>query len=139
MDIANEEEKTVVLASYLKTVESIRKALEKNGISTFKLTGEVEDKGAVLREFKAQEGKAALVMSTVGERDLDIGEADTLIVYDAIKTEKTMYQRIKRTRGGRVEFLTYADTSEERGVRRLIDSIVERYPWSCSVDDGGQQ
>jgi superfamily II DNA or RNA helicase len=134
VDIAKQSEKTVVLASYLKTVESIRKALEKNGIAAFKLTGEVEDKGAVLREFKAHEEKAALVMSTVGERDLDIGEADTLIVYDAIKTEKTMYQRIKRTRGGRVEVLTYAGTSEERGLRRLIDSIVERYPWSCSVE-----
>jgi len=134
VDIARKAGKTVVLASYLKTVDSIRKALERDGIPAFKLTGEVEDKGAVLREFKAQEGKAALVMSTVGERDLDIGEADTLIVYDAVKTEKTMYQRIKRTRGGRVEFLTYTDTSEERGVRRLIGSITERYPWSCSVE-----
>ena len=113
---------------------SIIKALKKNGIPAFKLTGEVEDKGAVLREFKAHDGQAALVMSTVGERDLDIGEADTLIVYDAIKTEKTMYQRIKRTRGGRVEFLIYAGTSEERGINRLIDSIVQRYPWSCSVE-----
>ena len=72
-------------------------------------------------------------MTSVGERDLDIPQAKLLIVYDSINTVKTMYQRMKRTRGGLVLCLFYEKTFEERKITRLLREIGERYPWSSII------
>ena len=69
-------------------------------------------------------------MSPVGERDLDIPDADVLAMVDVTNTVKTMYQKIKRTRGGVVVLFGYKGTSEERKIRRLVSNIIKRYPWS---------
>ena len=74
-------------------------------------------------------------MTQVGERDLDIPEAKLIIVHDTINTTKTMYQRFKRTRGGKVVCLFYEGTSEEKKIQRLFKSIKEKYPWSVKVAD----
>jgi superfamily II DNA or RNA helicase len=128
--IVLEHQKSVVLCSYLKTVDCVMQVLQESGVTPFRLTGQVFSKAQVLRDFKEYEEKAALIMSPVGERDLDIPEAQTLIVYDTTGTTKTMYQRMKRIREGRVVFLVYEETSEERKVERLIDEIISKYPWS---------
>ena len=128
-------QKTVVLSSYLNMVDDIKEELEKDGVTVFKLTGQVQDKGSVLRDFRDHEGgRAALVLSPVGERDLDVPQAGIMIICDVINTEKTMYQRMKRIRGGNVIFLVYRDTSEERKVNRLIEQMVKKYPWSTKIE-----
>jgi ERCC4-related helicase len=109
--------------------------LSKAKVRTFTLTGRVLDKGPVIAQFKAAKPPAALILSPVGERDLDIPDADLLIICDVVNTTKTIYQKMKRTRGGRVVFLTYADTSEVGKVRRLIDNIMQKYPWSTCLGD----
>jgi hypothetical protein len=40
---------------------------------------------------------------------------------------------MKRSRGGRVVFLVYSDTSEVPKLRRLFDNIMQRYPWSTQL------
>ena len=67
------------------------------------------------------------------KRDLDIPQAEVMVVCDSINTSKTMYQKFKRTRGGLVILLAYSGTSEERKVSRLMTRILERYPWSTAV------
>jgi ERCC4-related helicase len=69
----------------------------------------------------------------VGERDLDLPDADLLIICDTVNTTKTIYQKMKRSRGGRVVFLVYSDTSEVPKLRRLFDNIMQRYPWSTKL------
>ena len=77
---------------------------------------------------------SVLIMTSVGERDIDIPQADLLIVYDVVNTVKTMYQRMKRTRGGKVLCLCYQDTFEEKKVNRLLNEIAKRYPWSSIIE-----
>jgi ERCC4-related helicase len=72
-------------------------------------------------------------MTSVGERDIDIPQADLLIVYDVVNTVKTMYQRMKRTRGGTVLCLCYNDTFEEKKVDRLLNEISKKYYWSSKI------
>lgn len=132
-EICMQYDKTVILTSYLEMVTQIEDVLAKSGISVHKITGETRDKGEVLRAFKAAKGRQALVMSPVGERDLDIPQAEVMILCDTINTTKTMYQKMKRTRGGLVVLLAYSGTSEESKVRRLMYRILERYPWSTRV------
>jgi superfamily II DNA or RNA helicase len=133
LKLAVEHDKTLVLSSYLEMVSQIKEVVEKAGLSVLTLTGQTRDKGEVLRLFREDANQRVLVMSPVGERDLDIPHADVMVVCDSINTTKTMYQKFKRTRGGLVILLTYSGTSEERKVTRLMDRILNRYPWSTAV------
>ncbi len=133
LTIAKEHDKTVVLTSYLEMVEQIREILERSGLEVLTLTGQSHQKGEVLRSFREDDQKRVLVMSPVGERDLDIPQANVMAVCDVVNTTKTMYQKFKRTRGGEVILLAYAGTSEERKVKRLMDSILRKYPWSTAT------
>jgi len=126
--------KSVVICSYLDTASELDKILAESGLQTYQLTGKVRDKISVINNFKANKQKSVLIMTSIGERDLDIPQAELLIVFDSINTTKTMYQRMKRTRGGRVVFLYYEKTFEEKKVARLLNSIAEKYPWSSIIN-----
>ncbi len=133
LEVAVKHQKTLVLTSYLKMVIQLRDVLEKAGLPVLTITGATRNKGEVLKEFKENADVRALVMSPVGERDLDIPQADVMVVCDTINTSKTMYQKFKRTRGGLVLLLAYSGTSELRKVNRLMQRILNRYPWSTAV------
>ncbi len=133
LDIAVRHEKTLVLTSYLEMVSQIKSLLEKAGLATLEITGQTQDKGDILRQFREDSDKRVLVMSPVGERDLDIPQAEVMVVCDTINTTKTMYQKFKRTRGGLVLLLAYSGTSEQFKVKRLLNRILERYSWSTAV------
>jgi ERCC4-related helicase len=126
--------KTVVLCSFLDTASCIQEEVEKEGVTSFLITGQVRRKIEVLNDFKKESNKAVLVMTAVGERDIDIPQANLMIVYDVVNTVKTMYQRFKRTRGGLVLCLCYRNTFEERKVNRLLQEISQRYPWSSIIE-----
>lgn len=134
-ELALNADKTVILTSYLNVVSEIDSLLKVKGVNTFQLTGRTQDKQAVLSQFKQAKPPAAVILSPVGERDLDLPDADLLIICDTVNTTKTVYQKMKRSRGGRVVFLVYADTSEVEKLRRLLDNIMERYPWSSRLGD----
>ncbi|MGY5852951.1 MAG: helicase-related protein [Candidatus Thorarchaeota archaeon] len=133
LEIAVRHDKTLILTSYLETVKQVKDVLEKAGLPTLTITGQTPDKGEVLREFRENSEIRALVMSPVGERDLDIPQANVMVVCDSINTSKTMYQKFKRTRGGLVLLLAYSGTSEETKVKRLMNNILEKYPWSTAL------
>jgi len=133
--IAKEHNKTLVLTSYLEMVAQIKEVLEKSKLNVLTITGKTKDKSEVLRSFREDADQHVLVMSPVGERDLDIPHAEVMVVCDSINTTKTMYQKFKRTRGGLVILLVYSGTSEERKVERLMDTILKRYPWSTAILD----
>ncbi len=135
LDIALAHSKTVVLTSYLEMVSQIAGLLKDAGLTVLTVTGRTKNKGEVLQRFRESPEVNVLVMSPVGERDLDIPNADVMVVCDTINTVKTMYQKFKRTRGGRVVILVYEGTSEERKVRRLVSTLVERYPWSTATTE----
>jgi SNF2 family DNA or RNA helicase len=134
-DLALTANKAVILSSYLNVVSEIESLLKDRGVHTFKLTGRTPDKQAILSEFKQAKPPAAVILSPVGERDLDLPDADLLIICDTVNTTKTIYQKMKRSRGGRVVFLAYANTSEIGKLRRLLDNMMERYPWSSRLGD----
>ncbi len=134
-DLALNVGKTVILSSYLNVVSEIDRLLKEQGIQTFQLTGRTMDKQAVLSEFRQAKSPAAVILSPVGERDLDLPDTDLLIICDTVNTTKTIYQKMKRSRGGRVVFLVYSNTSEGTKLRRLLDNIMERYPWSSRLGD----
>lgn len=135
--LVRKAQKTVVIVSYVETAKTLYKYLETLGIIPFLITGTIKDKQSVLQAFRDSKSQSTIIMTSVGERDIDLPTADQMIVFDSINTTKTMYQRVKRTRGGTVYFLYYTNTYEERKIERLIKNILNKYPWS-TVDIGIQ-
>ena len=122
--------KAIIMVSYIQTGEAIKTYFSKVGYDSYMISCQVQDKASIVNEFRHSKSNSILVMTMVGERDLDIPEAKLIIVYDSINTLKTMYQRFKRTRGGTVVCLCYANTSEEKKIERILNGIKEKYPWS---------
>ncbi len=133
LDITNNYDKSVVICSFLSTVYSLEKKLKSLHYSTYILEGKVKNKDLVVKQFKDSDQKAVLIMSSVGERDLDIPEADALIIFDLINSPKTIYQKIKRTRSGEVYLLYYDNTPEKSKVESVVNKILKRYHWSISL------
>ncbi len=130
MNIVNQHKKSAILCSYLSTVYSLSELIAEQQIKTFIVTGKIRNKNEVINNFKEAKKKAVLLMSPVGERDIDIPDTDVLIVFDVVNSAKTIYQKIKRSRGGDVYILFYDETPERSKVRRVVSKIVIRYPWS---------
>ncbi|MFW9922543.1 MAG: DEAD/DEAH box helicase family protein [Candidatus Thorarchaeota archaeon] len=135
VEIAKQTNKTVVLCSYITTAKTIANYLTKEKIKSFVITGQIFDKNAILQQFRNFSGKAVLIMSPVGERDIDLPEADKLIIFDSVRTIKTVYQQLKRIRGGYGIFLYYNNTYEAKKVNSTIHELLERYPWSTKLAD----
>ncbi|MBK5114777.1 MAG: DEAD/DEAH box helicase family protein [Candidatus Heimdallarchaeota archaeon] len=133
VEIAQNTNKTVILCSYIRTAKTIVSHLTKAKIKPFLITGQIFDKNAVLQSFRKYDGKATIIMSPVGERDIDLPEADKLIIFDCVRTAKTVYQQLKRIRGGIGIFLYYNNSYEAKKVQSVISTILERYPWSTKI------
>ena len=122
--------KSIIMVSYINTGETIKKYFSKLNYETYMISGQILDKSTIINQFRVSKKNSILVMTMVGERDLDIPESKLIIIYDSINTLKTMYQRFKRTRGGTVVSLCYENTSEQKKINRIYDGIKEKYPWS---------
>ncbi|MFW9928439.1 MAG: helicase-related protein [Candidatus Thorarchaeota archaeon] len=134
VSLIDQTPKTIIMVSYVFTGEVVQKYLEKVGFSTFFVSGMTFDKGKVVEDFRSSNSnKSVLIMTQVGERDLDLPESKKIIVYDTVNTAKTMYQRFKRTRGGEVICMYYSGTSEENKIKRLYENIYKKYPWSIKI------
>jgi superfamily II DNA or RNA helicase len=127
--------KTVVLCSYLETVEVLNRILQNSGNKTVVITGQIDNRKRIeqLEEFRSYEGNITAIISNVGERDLDLPDADSLIIFDLVRTTKTVYQKLKRSRGGKCYILYYADTGEAKKTKSVIQKIFDRYGWSTKI------
>ncbi|MHA1615917.1 MAG: DEAD/DEAH box helicase [Candidatus Njordarchaeales archaeon] len=126
-------EKVVILTSYIRVAERIRETITKEGFgNVFLITGRTFNKGEVLSSFKNINEPAILIMTPVGERDIDLSDVGIIIVHDIISTVKTMYQRIKRGRRCFVIILHYGG-HEEKKVLKLLERMQRKYPWSIRI------
>ncbi|MHA2097075.1 MAG: helicase-related protein [Candidatus Kariarchaeaceae archaeon] len=134
--LIDRSEKAVILCSYLETVDVLNRILHNLGLKTVIVTGRVNNlkRTDQLEEFRACNGKIVAIISNVGERDLDLPDADTLIIFDLVRTTKTVYQKLKRSRGGKCHILFYSDTSEEKKVKAVIQKIHDKYSWSTKIE-----
>ncbi|OLS26475.1 MAG: ATP-dependent RNA helicase SrmB [Candidatus Heimdallarchaeota archaeon LC_2] len=127
--------KSIILCSYLDTVGILSRIIAHNGIKTIEITGKIASlkRASQLDEFRISEEQTVAIISNVGERDLDLPEAEILIVFDLVRTTKTVYQKLKRSRGGKCYVLYYHDTNEEKKVKSVLNKIDERYNWSIKL------
>ncbi len=134
-DLVRTSKKTVILCSYISTCDFLERLLQAQGFNTRKITGKVphSQRDEALQEFRRVKESMVLVISNVGERDLDIPEADLLILFDLVRTTKTVYQKLKRIRGGTCRILFYKDTKEEQKAQSVLSRLMEKYPWSTEL------
>lgn len=127
--------KSIILCSYLDTVGILSRILSNNKINTVEITGQIAGtkRASLLDEFRTSEEPTVAIISNVGERDLDLPEAEVLIIFDLVRTTKTVYQKLKRSRGGKCYVLYYKETTEEKKVKSVVNKINERYGWSTKL------
>ena len=125
--------KIAIMCSYIRTANVIKQKLEEEGIKVFMLTGKTPNKGKILEMYKNSK-RTVLILTPVGERDLDLVDTDLLIIHDVINTVKSMYQRFKRGRRSFVAIIFYKETYEENKVKKLLQRIKTRYPWSIVIE-----
>ncbi|MHA1344921.1 MAG: helicase-related protein [Candidatus Heimdallarchaeaceae archaeon] len=130
LEIVKNRIKVTILCSFLSTVGSLSQLLKNEGITTFEVTGKSRNKSEIIEKFKNFKERSALILSPIGERDIDIPQTDLIVVYDLVNSPKTVYQKMKRSRGGEVFLLFYENTSEQEKVKRVVSEIAVRYPWS---------
>lgn len=99
--------------------------LDHSGLQTIIITGQVPQNQRItqLEDFRKSNTQSVAILSNVGERDLDIPEADMLIIFDLVRTTKTVYQKLKRSRGGEVRLLFYENTNEKKKVVSVLHNI----------------
>ena len=130
LKIVKNRKKIAILCSFLSTVSSLSQLLKGEGITIFEVTGKSRNKSEIIERFKSSKEHSALILSPIGERDIDIPQTELIIVYDLVNSPKTVYQKMKRSRGGEVFLLFYENTSEQEKVKRVVSEIAVRYPWS---------
>jgi len=130
LEIVKNRSKVTILCSFLSTVSSLSQLLKREGITTFEVTGKSRNKSEIIERFKEAKERSALILSPIGERDIDIPQTELIVVYDLVNSPKTVYQKMKRSRGGEVFLLFYENTSEQEKVKRVVSEIAVRYPWS---------
>ncbi len=126
--------KITVLCSFIRVAMKLYGELNSMGFKTYMITGQTLNKGEILEKFKGTDSPAVLIMTPVGERDIDLSQIDLILVHDIISTVKTMYQRIKRGRRCFVGILYYKNTFEEKKVKILLERMKKLYPWSLKIE-----
>ena len=122
---AEKNDRIIIFSHYRDMAETIRKTLEKQGITAKKFIGQATkglEKGLtqkkqiqILNDFKQSKFKA-LVCTSVGEEGLDIPNVDLIIYYEPISSEIRNIQRRGRTgrkKNGRIIILMTEKTRDE--------------------------
>ncbi len=129
----------VVLCSYLSMQSEIALSLESKGFQVFTVSGKTSNRARIIETARTSSGRRVLIMSNIGERDIDLPEADVLIIYDVVNTPKVVYQKLKRSRGGNAFVLAYKNTQEENKVKNVLSKIGLRYSWSLSFSSNSEE
>ena len=123
----NPQEKVVVFSYFRHTLQYLCERLRNDGISCVTLVGGMQDKDAVLREFRETEGLSVLLSSEVGSEGIDLQFCWVVINYDLPWNPMRVEQRIGRLdRIGQLSKkisiwnLLYGDTIDDRIYVRLF-------------------
>ncbi len=124
--------KVVLFAFFKDTLRYIQASLNKKGIKTYMLHGNVHisERSGVINEFQNSEGFSILLSSRVGSEGIDLQFCDTLINYDLPWNPMELEQRIGRIdRIGQISSKIHiynfemANTIDDRIVGRLYERI----------------
>lgn len=128
--VVNENKKLIVFALFKKTLKYLNIRLQKKGIQTAIIHGDVDDRISEIERFKSDNGVSILLSSEVGSEGLDMQFCDALVNYDLPWNPMVVEQRIGRIdRFGQrspivnIYNLIVKDSIQEDIYTRLLDRI----------------
>ncbi len=96
--IVEEGQKALVFSQFVQMLHLIQEQTEAQGWTTFILTGDTEDRGALVAAFQAHEGPAVFLISLkAGGSGLNLTAASYVILYDPWWNPAVEAQAIDRT------------------------------------------
>ena len=93
---ANGPKKLIVFALFKRTLRYLAIRLNKRGIKNVTISGEVEERQAVLKEFRTNPSVKILLSSEVGSEGLDMQFCNSMVNYDLPWNPMVVEQRIGR-------------------------------------------
>ena len=145
-----EGHKVLVFSQFVELLALVRRAVEARGWKQFLLTGETEDRGALVTEFKNADGAAIFLISLrAGGFGLNLAEASYVVLFDpwwnpAVENQAIdRTHRIGQTRTVNAYRLLVKGTIEEkirllqRRKSGLADDVLgeERFAQALTLDD----
>jgi len=94
--VKKENKKLIVFALFKNTLKYLNIRLNKKGINTAIIHGDVEDRVAEINRFKTDDNVKILLSSEVGSEGLDMQFCDALVNYDLPWNPMVVEQRIGR-------------------------------------------
>lgn len=128
--VLKDNKKLIVFALFKKTLKYLDIRLNKKGIKTAIIHGDVDDRGSEIERFKSDDNVKVLLSSEVGSEGLDMQFCDALVNYDLPWNPMVVEQRIGRIdRFGQkspivnIYNLVVKDSIQEDIYTRLLDRI----------------
>ena len=125
------DEKFVIFAYFRGTLRYLKRRLEREGISTGLIMGDMGDtKWDVVHQFRQPDGPSVLLSSEVGSEGIDLQHCRFLVNYDLPWNPMRVEQRIGRLdrlgqKADRISIINFSlmDTIEEKILERLYNRI----------------
>ncbi len=96
--LMEENAKVLIFSQFVSLIEILEKELAKNDIKTWKLTGDTEDRGTLVKEFqRAPEPGAFLISLKAGGSGLNLTAASYVVLFDPWWNPAVEAQAIDRT------------------------------------------
>jgi hypothetical protein len=96
--LMEEGQKVLVFSQFVQMLEIIEDEISSRGWHTFKLTGQTEDRGALVKEFQEHEGPATFLISLkAGGFGLNLTAASYVVLFDPWWNPAVEAQAIDRT------------------------------------------
>jgi len=126
----NFNEKTIIFAEYIETINQISKSLNKEGLEHTLLIGKSNKNSNQIKALNEFKDKVKILLTTkVGEEGLDIGDAYNLIFFEPIVNKRRIIQRIgrigRRNPEGNILILGYKNTLEDRRANLLLNFLAK--------------
>lgn len=94
--VTKDNKKLIVFALFKKTLKYLKLRLNKTGIQTAIIHGDIKDRVSEIERFKTDNGVKVLLSSEVGSEGLDMQFCDALVNYDLPWNPMVVEQRIGR-------------------------------------------
>ncbi len=132
----------LIFTSTKRKVNEIVKTLSKNGVAAKGISSDLEqaEREEVLMDFTTKKTRV-LVATDVISRGIDIKDINLVINYDVPKNPADYVHRIGRTArasttGVAMTLINQDDMHKFRGIEKLIDKEVPKYPLPGDLGDG---
>jgi superfamily II DNA/RNA helicase len=122
---SQQKERVIVFCGFKEILYNLRSELEKVGISSVAVTGDIldrEERKRIMDKFRFGDSHVLLATDVI-DAGVDIPQGDMVVHYTFSWDSYRHRQKNERIRGGQQIFIVYKNSSEESKVESLVNEV----------------